>query len=389
MKPVQILNVMELAKSARQINQRFSPLFRGHAGLGKSEILQEWVTLQREKDPNFGFIDLRIAYLEAPDFIGHIKELQVAERWRTTYCLPSFWPTEGSGLLLLEEPSRGTTSVMNCLMQLMTDRKVGPDYKLPDGWIIAAADNPADANYDVNTMDTALSDRFEVFEIDYDPTTFFKFAEKANWDSNIVLFLKSGEWAYKDPTSINSKDGGKYISPRTWSKMNAAEKAGARDRGKQFHHMICSSILGKHIGNAYYKVCWDDAPVTAQDLINNAETALAKLKEQSSPKTYQGDRVAVTVESIIANYGGLSEKNGGKCKADQIDEDLMAQVATIIPSDQAINLIRECGFKGHKDSGGMNNFLKGFMERHTDCVDILRSNIKISKVTDAKTTPKK
>ena len=382
MKPSKIADVLDLALEARKLGLRFAPCFRGPAGLGKSEIVQAWVKEQQKKDEKFGFIDLRIAYLEAPDAIGMPTEKEVNGIWRTIHCLPSFWPTEGNGVILLEEFNRGTTGVMNCLMQLMTDRAVGPHYHLPDGWIIVAAINPDDASYDLNTVDTALSDRFEFFDIDFDHTTFVKYAEKSGWDEKLLLYLKSGEWTYKSAESINTKDGGKYISPRTWSKMNAAEKAGARERGKQFHHLVCSSVLGKHVGNSYYKACWDDAPVTAQDLLNNPEAAIAKLRDQSDPKNYMGDRVAVTVESIISNYGGLTTEQGGECKNDQIDEDLMAKVALVIPADQAINLIRECGFKAHRAS--MNTFLKDFTTRHPYAVEILRSNIKINKPVEAK-----
>jgi hypothetical protein len=169
--------------------------------------------------------------------------------------------------------------------------------------------------------------------------------------------------------------------------MNAAEKANAKDRGKQFHHTVCTSILGKHIGNMYYKTCWDDAPVTAQDLLSDFDKAIDKLKAQSDPQNYAGDRVAITVDSIITNYGGLTEEQGGICRPDQINEDMMAKVALVIPADQAINLVKECGFKAHRSA--INVFFKDFATRHPECVDILRSNIRISKAQENMPTKKK
>ena len=377
MKPSRIPEILNMALLARKKNLILNPLFEGGAGLGKSAIVQQWVAEQRKSKPKFGFIDLRIAYYEAPDLVGFPSAQKDEQgRLRTVHALPEFWPTDGEGLLLLEEPNRGTTGVMNCLMQLLTDRQVGPNYTLPPGWMIASCINPDDANYDVNSMDTALRDRFETFEIDYDHNTFINYIDKNDWFHTITRFVKSGAWTYKGADSI-AKDG-KYISPRSWSKLNAAEQTDAQ-ANRQLHRIVCQSILGKHIGNEYWKSCWDDAPVTATELLADMEKSLKKLTLQSKPDKYQGDQIAITIESIIQNYGGLSKEKGGECKEDQIDEELMVKVAKIIPSDQALNLIKECGFKSYK--GQIIDFFKEFTKRHPDCVEILRSNIRIERAT--------
>src|SRR4051812_35497574 len=175
MKPSNIPAVMDLAYKAISSGEVFNPMFTGEAGLGKSQIVQQWVNDQRKRNPSFGFLDLRIAYLEAPDLLGFPEVASDDDgRARTCHRLPEFWPTSGEGLILLEEPNRGTTGVMNCLMQLLTDRKVH-NYTLPKGWLIAACVNPDNAQYDVNTMDAALKDRFEEFEVEYDALSFIEF----------------------------------------------------------------------------------------------------------------------------------------------------------------------------------------------------------------------
>jgi len=276
----------------------------------------------------------------------------------------------------------------------MTDRMVGPNYKVPsgddlgkpnaDGWIIAGAMNPEGAKYDVNAMDTALADRFEFFQVDYEFNTFLHYVETTNWDQKIATFLKSGQWVYKAPEHIG-KDG-KYISPRTWSKLNAAELAGASNGpGKQqTHRTICQSVLGKHVGNEYWKTCWDDAPILANDLLTDSKKALKKLKKQSSSgDSYAGDKVAVTVESIIENYGGFYEgrvrpdKSDWPHKEGEIDEETMVAVAMIIPSDQAINLIKGCGYKVHK--GQVTSYFREFYKRNKECVKLMQDNIKIDR----------
>jgi hypothetical protein len=372
MKPSHITAVLDLAYKARQQNEIMNPMFTGDAGLGKSQICQAWVEKQRERNLKFGFVDLRIAYLEAPDLIGFpetAKDHNGLER--TCHRLPEFWPTEGEGLILLEEPNRGTTGVMNCLMQLLTDRKVH-NYTLPKGWLIAACVNPDSSEYDVNTMDAALKDRFEEFEVEYDPLTFMNYMEDNNWHNPIQRFVGDAIWTYKSPKEIGQN--GKYISPRTWSKVNAAERADV-SKDRILHRLTVCGILGKDIGNEYHSYCFDQAPVTAADIIKDKKAAFKRLKEQCAPDTYRGDMIPATIDSIVKAYGGKKPN----CKPDEIDEDTMVEVAKIIPADLTTNLIKQCGFKVAK--GKMSEFLNQFVKDHPELISIMKSNIKLNRAT--------
>jgi len=380
MKPIRILEVLKLAMAARKNDDVFNPLFTGDAGLGKSQICQKFVDLMRttgfpeagiDADPDFGFLDLRIAYYEAPDLIG-FPETVSDDRGvkRTTHCLPDFWPTKGQGIILLEEPNRGTTGVMNCLMQLLTDRKINK-YELPQGWIVASCINPDTAEYDVNAMDAALRNRFEEYEVEYDAISFIDYIESAGWHDTVQMFIKSGVWVYKDTKSIG--DNGKYISPRTWSKVNAAEKAGV-GADRRLHRETMTSILGRDIGNEYHKFCYDEAPVTAKDLIADKKKALKRLEKQSDPNSYKGDMIAVTVESIAQYYSCTIDDDKDK---GLVGENTMAEVAKIIPSDQAINLIKQCGFKQSK--GSITTFFRDFVARHPDLTKVLKGNIRLDR----------
>jgi hypothetical protein len=366
-----------MALAARKLGETMNPLFTGEAGLGKSQIVQQWIKKQRERNPKFGFIDLRIAYMEAPDMIGLPENEVITERGVqykiTSHFIPDFWPRdpESEGLILFEEPNRGTTGTMNCLMQILTDGKVHK-MELPKGWILAGCINPDSSEYDVNTMDTALKDRFEEYEIEYDPLTFMEYMDREGWNESVQRFVGDAIWIYKTSKELGAN--GKYISPRTWSKVQAAEKAGVR-KNRQLHRIVIGSILGKDIGNEYHKYCYDQAPVTAHDLIKDTKGALSKLKEHSHPDTYKGDMLAATVESISKAYGGAKKD----CKADQIDEDLMAEVASIIPADYAVVLIKQCGFKQTK--GRMSDFFNDFCKRHPNLIDVLKSNLKLSRAT--------
>lgn len=379
MKPTKIFDVLDLAWEARAVGKNINPLFIGDAGLGKSEIAQQWRAKQLQRNPNFGFLDLRIAYLEAPDMIGIPEFLEINGVRRSIHALPDFWPTEGEGLILIEEPNRGTTGCMNTLMQILTDRKVHK-YSLPAGWIMAGCINPDSAEYDVNAMDCALRNRFIEFTVEYDHNTFVNYMDKSGWSESIQSFVKSGIWVYKDAKTVGK---GQYISPRTWSQLEACEAAGVK-KDRMFHDLVCRSILGKDIGREYWSFCHQQKPVMASDLLENPQEAFDRLKQQSSKDSYQGDLITASIESIVKHYGGRKDAAKNPCKEDQVDEDLMAEVAKIIPSDQAVNLIKECGKK--QTQVDISTYFKNLIAKHQDLIAILKGNIHIQRVQGAPAT---
>lgn len=376
MKPNKIGQVLDLALEARKQNQVFNPMFVGEAGLGKSAIVQQWVEKQRKRNPKFIFLDLRIAYMEAPDLIGFPEVSEEGGMRRTCHRLPEFWPTneDAEGLILFEEPNRGTTGVMNCLMQILTDRKLH-NYTVPKGIIMGACINPDSSEYDVNHMDAALRNRFEEFEVDYDAPVFMDYIEKMNYHPNIQRFITSGIWIYKTTKEIG--DGGKYISPRTWSKVHAAYEAGVFET-QSLHRLVTYSILGKDIGNEFHKFCFDQAPVMAEDLIKNLPKALERLKQQSDPLDYKGDMISATIDSIVKDFIRVEKdaKTGKDKTVGTITEDVMIQVASIIPADQAVNLVKQCAFMDKKN---VATFFKSIGTKYPELIKILGAAIKLDK----------
>jgi hypothetical protein len=123
----------------------------------------------------------------------------------------------------------------------------------------------------------------------------------------------------------------------------------------------------------------------ASDLLANKDKAIAKLKQQAkSGDTYAGDKIAVTVESIIGSYGGwyqgrVDPKTNKPLDHEDgtIDEPTMVAIAEIIPADHAINLIKGCGYKAHK--GQVASYLREFQKRNPQAVNLMRDNIKLDR----------
>ena len=348
MKQTDIYAIMDLARRARQNHRKFNPLFVGPPGIGKSEIIQDWCKIN-----NLPFIDLRAAYLEAPDLIGFPSVEKSGDRQITVHNVPEFWPVDGEGVLLLEEPNRGTTSVMNTFMQLLTDRKVHK-YCLPDGWIICGAINPENEHNDVNVMDTALKDRFEIFEVNYDKKTFINFMQLNDWDKNIQMFIESNTWTYSKPEDIGEAIGNKYISPRTFSKLNAALLSQVP---KEMELDIYESVLGKNVGRAFFQFMNDEQPVLYKDIVKNPKSAFNKLKKFSDPKDYKAGHISLTMKDVVENH-------------DIKNDDLLAQILLNIPADNGPALISELEYK-QKDPTLLDRMVKNYPEIKRYFRDIL------------------
>lgn len=318
MRPNEILKVLDLARKVTKMGNVFNPLFVGPPGVGKSEIVQQWC-----RSNGLPFIDLRAAYLEAPDLIGFPAIEIVKGRQITRHYPPEFLPSHGEGVLLLEEPNRGTTSVMNTFMQLLTDRKVHT-YELPPGWIIVGCINPETELFDVNTMDPALKNRFEIFTVDYDKRSFIDFMKTKDWDDSIVNFVESNTFSYLTPDKVSGNNGSKYISPRSFAKLNSVIKAGLDSENEI---TIYESILGTNYAKSFFAFRHHDQPVLYKDLLEDTNKALRRLQKLSDPADCKNGHLSITIKDIVEKA--------------EIEDELLSKVLMVLPTDLAPVLIRE------------------------------------------------
>ncbi len=318
MKPSEINEVLDIAYTARKNGDNFYPLFVGPPGIAKSSVIQAW-----SNKKGLPFIDLRLAYLEPPDMVGFPDKEMVNGRQRMVYTLPEFWPTEGEGVILLEEPNRGTSAMMNTVMQLLTDRKVH-GYTLPPGWLIVGAINPENEQHDVNTMDAALKNRFVTFEVEYNKADFVKYMTAEKWDRRVVDFIETNNWQYLAPERVGNDNGARYISPRTWHQVNSALKAGLAGSNELLFY---TSILGYNVGKAFYSFLNQDRPVFYSELVGKktSKAAWETLKEHAHPDKIKNSHLAVLVKDILLQ--------------EELDKDVLFKVLTILPSDLAFNLM--------------------------------------------------
>lgn len=326
MKPSHIHSILDVAREIRKRGNTFNPLFVGPPGVGKSFIVQQWC-----QKNNLPFIDLRAAYLENVDMIGFPQVTTVDGRQVTKHVTPEFWPAGGEGVLLMEEVNRGTTSVMNTFMQLLTDDKIH-NYTFPKGWIKVGCINPETEQYDVNSMDAALKNRFQIFEIEYDKNDFISYMKAKGFDRSIVQFVESGLWQYSRPESIGNKAGDKYVSPRTIEQLNSVVQCGFP---QEIEFNIYESVLGKNVGRSYYSFKNNERPVLYKDLVDEEKKSLKRLHEFANPNSYKNAQISITVSDII--------------DTNEITDELLAKVLLAIPTEQGYQLLRDLEFKRNDD----------------------------------------
>ncbi len=155
-------------------------LLEGATGVGKSQIV---ATVAASLGWEVRVLDLSL--LEPPDLVG----LPMIEAGVTRYARPAMLPTEGEGILLLEELNRAERFVQQPALQLLSARSLH-DYRLPPGWVCVAAVNPEGEGYDVTALDPALRSRFLVLSVTADRSAWLQWAKAAALHPAVVNVVR-------------------------------------------------------------------------------------------------------------------------------------------------------------------------------------------------------
>lgn len=197
LKPSTVGNALKSAIKAKR------PTFLwGPPGIGKSQKVREVA-----EDLGMELRDVRATLLDPVDLRG----LPKVEKGRTIWSPPNFLPSEGKGILFLDELNAAPQSVQTACYQLILDRRLG-EYELPEGWIVFAAGNRLADSAAAGRMSTALANRFVHLEMHADLDDWINWAMHAGVQPELIGFLKfRPELLHK-----HSKDQHAFPSPRSW-----------------------------------------------------------------------------------------------------------------------------------------------------------------------------
>jgi len=198
LKPSQISEALAaLVKMQQPVMLHSSP------GMGKSQIVH-----QTADSLGMALTDVRAVLLDPVDLRGLPT---VNGDGRAHWATPDFLPTEGAGILFLDEINAAPLAVQAACYQLILDRKLG-EYVLPAGWAIVAAGNLQTDRAVVNRMSTALASRFTHIEMICDLDDWCRWALAAGIKTEVIAFLR-----FRPELLHNfDKDGRTFPCPRTW-----------------------------------------------------------------------------------------------------------------------------------------------------------------------------
>lgn len=125
-----------LVKRYMNENTRKRTVFlRGPSGIGKSEVVFQTSDLLAEHIPNWqGVVDLRLAQMDPTDLRGIPNIVE----GRTNWARPDFLPSDGAGILFLDEITSAPPAVQAAAYQLTLTPQ---DFGIPSTWMVIAAGN--------------------------------------------------------------------------------------------------------------------------------------------------------------------------------------------------------------------------------------------------------
>lgn len=196
-------------------------LLKGGHGKGKSEsVRSEWESKGYRVESFFlGQMSDAGDILGLPDRIE--KTVGDKQYKVTDFCVPQWFPLDPMEkvVLFLDELNRAKPELNNVIMDLVLNRKLAGK-SLPHSCKIISAINPSDDDYQVEDMDKALLDRFNVY--DFTPTLedWIDWAVKVGVNRSVISFLSNHEAELDPPTGKMHKSNTVYPSRRSWKRVS-------------------------------------------------------------------------------------------------------------------------------------------------------------------------
>ena len=297
----------------------------GQHGIGKSQIVKQYC-----QENDLQFIDLRLGTMsDAGDLIGlaEFTRDKNGKAITTDFVKPSFLPTEGKGVLFLDEINRAPNDLIQPIFQLVLDRKMDVNgYVLPEGWKVLSAMNPPTDDYTVtNFNDLAFNDRFCFLKVEEDFKGFMDYAKGKGFDRRILDYLN------ENPGHLNEEvqdfDISQFAkrSSRSWEFVN---KIMDQNPPEEQLFPLLVGVLGLTTASSFRSSMErEDKPIQSSDVFNKIKTVLSRKDLDRS------DKLKVTFDQIFSDIG---TKDLTKKKVENLIAFLL-----VIPKDDCIAFLSD------------------------------------------------
>jgi len=187
-------------------SQYTTPMLWGVAGLGKTTLVQDIAD-------ELG-IDCVVVILAQYD-AGELGGFPYLNDGTFLRARPSWLPTEGRGILFLDELPQAPVANQNIAAQLVNERRIG-EHQLGDGWSIVCAGNDLKHRAGTNAMPTHLKDRLLHLEVEPNLDDALVYMNAKGVRPEVTGFLR---FVPKQLSNFD-KDAKACPSPRSWEKVS-------------------------------------------------------------------------------------------------------------------------------------------------------------------------
>lgn len=189
-----------------------SVLLIGKHGIGKTEVISSWA-----KNNGYHLEALYLSAMDPGDMMGLMRE---DGKGGHSYTEPGWLSRMKSQkkpcVLFLDEFNRAHRDIRQASYPLLLSKRFH-DHDLPEGTLVIAAINPDDNEYDVDSFDDAMTDRFKVFHVKHDVESWVEWAKtQEDIHRSVVSFIAKNPamlWVGKNPGESTQP------TPRSWTRL--------------------------------------------------------------------------------------------------------------------------------------------------------------------------
>lgn len=290
----------------------------GEMGIGKSwsvkdaaEIVNAKLKKRAKLDDDdetrlFHCIDLRLATQEPGDITGMPRSIEVevdgevmTVDWETIWSKPCWWPKPGTrGVLFLDELNRAPIDVRQAIFQVVTEWQLHTN-RLPDGWIIVSAINPDSGEYQVETLDKAMSRRFCQIKITPSARDWLRWAADYGINPRIQKFIRENQkFLYVEGDFTITA----WPTPEGYRMVDELLDADVIPTDENARHEVMAGLIGEEAAAELAMYLEQDIEncVSADDILNSYDELRDKVMNQTH------DRMNKTIEEFVVRF----EKRG-------------------------------------------------------------------------------
>lgn len=256
-----IRNVKKILPTLLKYN--ICPFLWGSQGIGKTESVKQYCSENG--------LDLRILYTATQE-VGDLIGLLVKDATNGTayHTRPEWFPTEGKGIIFLDELNRAPNDVLQALFSFIIKGELHR-HKLPKGWKVVAAGNYQSDRFNVtDTRDAAWLSRF--CHLDFTPSVeeWLLYAESRG-ANDVADFIRE----CPNMLELSAKDAGRldmsFIVPDRRSMLEGIGMLEASGEvPEELKYEVYSGLVGVPAASAY--VAWSnkkEKSLTLKQILNS------------------------------------------------------------------------------------------------------------------------